>query len=244
MNEASTGYEMGYALGGIFGCALMFAIPVLFIVSLILAIVKKSKAWTIVCVISGLLGLGFIGVSSYFAVKGISAAAKAASEAKTLSGPDGQFHIDVPGNWSDNDLGSEDASVQVANLFREEYLLVIEETKADFEADFTVSDFADLASSLVEESLVGGNRGELTELTINGLPAARCRIKGSADGVQVVYLNTYIEGAEHFYQVMAWTLPSKEKIAFPIFEKAVSTFRDGDAEIEGAPAESEAPVEQ
>ncbi|MCB1064340.1 MAG: hypothetical protein KDN20_15660 [Verrucomicrobiae bacterium] len=244
MNETNTAQEMGYAIGGIFGCVLVIVIPVLFIVSLILAIVKKSKAWTIVCVISGLLGLGLIGTSIFFAAKGISAAAKAASESKILTGPDGQFHLDVPGNWSENNLGSEDASVQVGNLFREEYLLVIEEPKADFEAGFTVSDFAELASGMVEESLAVGNRGELTELTINGLPAARCRIKGSADGVQVVYLNTYVEGANHFYQVMAWTLPSKEKTAFPIFEKAVGTFREGDAEDEGAPAESEAPVEQ
>lgn len=253
MDESSpayqAGYEAGYAIGGIASCLLMILIPVVFIVALILAIVKKSKAWTIVTVISGLLGLGLIAVIAVFALKEakevveeteeiFEMAAEAEGVETTTTRAEGAiFTLDLPDNWSQQPLGSADATLQVGNLAREEYLLVIHEPISDFDEGFTIMDFADLASGGVTSALSDSSRGELTPLEINGMPAIQCRIEGSADGVRIAYLNSYIQGENDFYQVMTWTLPSKEDVAFPIFRETMATFQEGGAEAEPAPTE-------
>lgn len=219
------GYEMGYAVGGLIGCVLMIAIPVLFIVSLILAIVKKSKGWTIAAVISGLLGLGLIGVSAFMAFKGVSEAIEESGNPKVLQGAEGTFEITVPGHWSEQDLQTPDASLQAGNLFREEYLVVIHEPKADFDPDFTIDDYAEVIGDIVSEGTENIDRGQVSTLEIQGLPARRYRLEGSVDGIRIVYLMTFVETADRFYQLMMWTLPSKEEAAFAHFEEAAANFR-------------------
>ena len=106
---------------------------------------------------------------------------------------------------------------------------MIHEPISDFDEGFTIGDFAELAADGVTAALVDSDRGDLEALEINGMPAYQCRIVGTAEGVRVVYLNSYIQGESDFYQVMTWTLPSREEGAFPKFREAMATFREHSA---------------
>lgn len=231
---ANTLGEQGIIVGRMLFCVMALVVPALFIVGLILAIVKKSKGWTIFTVLVGLAGFGVIGAFIYFVAHEVKDSIAKAEQLHPIDGDDGKFSLSIPGNWDEQVLGSADASLEVGNLIREEYLLVIHEPISDFDEGFTIGDFAEIAADGVTAALTNASRGDLEAVEINGMPAVQCRIEGSADGVRIVYLNSYIRGESDFYQVMTWTLPSKEAEAFPKFREAMATFREGPQSVESA----------
>ena len=60
-----TAFQASWAIWGILGCFLLILIPGFFILSLVLAIVRKSKGWAITTVIFGLLSLALIGIAIF-----------------------------------------------------------------------------------------------------------------------------------------------------------------------------------
>jgi hypothetical protein len=51
-------------------------------------------------------------------------------------------------------------------------------------------------------------------------------VKGSADGLGVFYLNTYLESPTYFHQVMTWTLVEDEDRYRAVLETAADSFRE------------------
>lgn len=233
MDESNAAFLLGRAVGGIVGCLAVVTVPTLFVGSLIVALVKKSRAWGVVAGVSGVLLVGLGGVA---VVLGIVAARRAANDtspataistagSSTVASTEGRALLDIPGDWSEMDLENEHASLQVGNPQREEYLIVIAEPATDFDLD--LDGFTELASGLTLGAIAGAQTaGPPVALDLNGLPARRLEISGAADGVRVVYHATYVEGAGHYYQVLAWTLPSKRDAAFPRYDQVVATFRE------------------
>jgi hypothetical protein len=46
------------------------------------------------------------------------------------------------------------------------------------------------------------------KLTVDGKPAIRYIIRGAFDNTNIVYLHTTVEGANNYYQILAWTIKS------------------------------------
>lgn len=233
MDEANAAYSLGWAVGGIVGCVAAVAIPALFVGSLIAAFVKKSRLWAVIAGIAGVLLLGLVGVAVVFGVIGAREAARANAAAEPGAGSsagivatsEGRAVLDIPDDWQQLDLDNADAALQVGNLRREEYLIVIAEPISDFDLD--LAGFAELASGLTVGAVEGGEiLGAPRSLEINGFPARRVEIAGTSEGLRVRYHATYVEGADHYYQVLAWTLPSRRGVAFPRFDRVVATFRE------------------
>jgi len=79
---------------------------------------------------------------------------------------------------------------------------------------------------ITKKEIVDAKITEPAPLKINGLPAFQAQVSGTVDGLKIDYLNTYVEGKEHFYQILTWTLASKRGAAFPRIRKAVGTFHE------------------
>jgi hypothetical protein len=202
---------------------LVTLIPALFVVSLILALVKKSRGWAISAGVAGVLLLGLVTLV-VVGIAGVRQAARTANEPQTVTASEGRAVLDIPGAWRSLDLDNEDAALTVGNPLREEYLIVIAEPISDFELD--LDGFTELALGQTLGALDSAQPGAIEALTIQGFPARRTEITGSSDGLRMHYLVTYVQGAAHYYQVLAWTLPSKRAVAFPRFEQVVGTFRE------------------
>ncbi|WLQ13362.1 NINE protein [Hahella aquimaris] len=127
-----------------------------------------------------------------------------------LRSADGRLSLSVPGRWKKMDDLNEEASLGAGNLFDDAYALILEESRADFEDGYTLTDYSELIVSLMQESLVNHRTlGEWRPLVVNGLPARQVALTGSVDGVKVTYLITTVMGEENFYQVLGWTLASR-----------------------------------
>lgn len=146
-------------------------------------------------------------------------------DSKVVTASDRKSQITVPTSWRDvpENFRNEVAVIQLGNLRREQYVLVISASKADFE-DFGGFEEACLeeAEMAIEDADVGARRA----LEIGGLPATQYEVSGKVSGLRVVFWYTMVEGRNGFYQVLAWTLPSRKAEAEPTLRDVINSFRE------------------
>lgn len=142
-----------------------------------------------------------------------------------MSSPDGAVQIITPDDWDAmSDLNAV-AIIQAANLVKEQYIIVIDDSKEEFEEP-DLAQYSDVTSQLIVDGLVGTEVGTPTPLTINGNSALQKEIKGTIDDVNVAYLHTSIETDTHFYQLLAWTLTSQFDKNGPILKDVTNSFQE------------------
>lgn len=122
---------------------------------------------------------------------------------------DKYISIRVPESWKTKDLVS-GAAIGAANLLDETYVVVMEDSKADFDEQIRVNDYALVVQQQLASNIKGGELvGESQPLTIANLPAEQFVFQGSIDGLKIAYVVTLLETDKHFYRVLAWTLQSR-----------------------------------
>ncbi|MEM9284129.1 MAG: hypothetical protein AAGA96_20105, partial [Verrucomicrobiota bacterium] len=143
MNETSA-EGLGAVVGGLLGCFLAVLVPALFVFFLVMAIVRKSKGWTVAAVLTGVFGLALGAMVIFLGNKAVQKVKETTEIPRVFASEDGLVSVTTPGYWRVLDLASAAAELQLGDPVSEEYLLVISELKTDFEPDFTVEDFASL----------------------------------------------------------------------------------------------------
>lgn len=138
---------------------------------------------------------------------------------------DGKFQVTMPTGWSVQSELNDAADIQVANPFKEGYLVVLSESKADFEKP-TMEWHSETTRTGVLESLTDG---QVTvgpkSLDINGKPAVQYEIRGMTDGLKVIYLHTTVDTGDHLHQILAWTLTSYYDDNRPILDSVINSFK-------------------
>lgn len=142
------------------------------------------------------------------------------------------YSLSVPAYMTKTSALNEEASLQFQNIFKETYVIVIDEEKQVFidsyiEAGFydsTLSVLMNYASTQVQSTMANLEvieKEDLSELIINGLPAAQAQIDGTYDGIEspISYFLTFVEGKKNLYMIMGWTMQTKK-------DKYKDTFRD------------------
>ncbi len=226
MDAAASPEDAGFLIFGVLGCFATVAVPILFIFCLIMAIVRKSKGWTVATIVMGVLGLGAVIAAVAFSANQVAEAVEESKIPREFADDEGRFALTGPGSWSVQDLGHPDAELEIGNLFAEEYVMVISEAKSEFDEDFSLDDFADIAGGAMIDVLGDPDYSEFEELTVNGMPARRHRLNGTIDGIRIAYVNTFVEGKEDFHQVLAWTLEVKQDLAIEKLQEAANSFRE------------------
>ena len=137
----------------------------------------------------------------------------------------GAVQITVPDDWDAMTDLNDVAIIQAANLAKEQYIIVIDESKEDF-AEPDLAQYSDITAQLIIDGLSEAEVGTSTPLTINGNAALQKEIKGSIDNINVVYLHTSIETPSHFYQALTWTLKSKFEKNQSVLQEVTNSFKE------------------
>ncbi len=136
----------------------------------------------------------------------------------------GLYSIEIPDFMTETTTLQPDASLQYNNPFKEKYITVLDETKEDVEAfssDYGVGDETKSALEnyssmrlqyLTESGITVKSQSKLKSSMINGRKALSTTIDATVPGIteDITYYFTYIEGADHFYMISAWTLLSRK----------------------------------
>ena len=114
----------------------------------------------------------------------------------------------------------------MGNQRNESYLIVLSEPKIDLDLS-SAEAHSEITRQDFLEALKDGrvSRGPI-RLEINGADAVQYELRGSVDGIKVIYLHTTIEGKNSFHQILAWTLPSKWRENQAVLESVINSFQE------------------
>lgn len=220
---SSSPYQAGFAFGAIVIFLVILGVIGMGVVSIIMALVRRTKGWIVAAIILSLIGLAGVGAGGFFAVRGFGKAMAERSKPKTMVSDDGWVSLEIPGSWRTMAELHDEASLKVGNPVREEYAIVMSESKSDF--DTTLDNYAKIAMGFIRDSL-GPNVqvGPVENTTVGQFTARRCRLAGKSNNIRVVYFHYSIETPEGFHQLIMWTLPTKEINAAPVYERVAASF--------------------
>lgn len=217
---------VGAELLAVFGCCVGLLFPAFFLFFLIMALTRKSKGWIIAAVVSGIITLlTFIGGIVFAVTTGVKESEKQA-EPRSFTTSDGVATVIGAPQWRQLTIGSAGTSLGIGNQVLKQYLVVTTKPRRDFTEGYTLAEFAAAASEQELSILASKQVTDFSELTVGGMKALRQEARGSADGIGLFYLNTYLESPSHFHQVMIWTPEEDEDPYRAILEKVADSFRE------------------
>lgn len=228
--EPTSAYETGQAVGRSIVIALV-AVALLggglfFVISIIKASTRKTRGWIISVVVSGVVALcgllGAVALAASSLGKAIQSNKSETERKSRLASDDGRYRIEVPKSWKEMPELNEAAGIIAGNAFREQYVLVIENSKSDFVGN--LEEFEQLTIDGLEENLKNPEISKPENRKVGAYPAFHRRVVGTTDNIRVVYQISSVETADAFYQVMMWTIPSRENLALPVFREVVDSF--------------------
>jgi hypothetical protein len=228
--ETSPAYEAGQNLGQSFLTVLVVVAllggGIFFVIAMVKATTAKSRGWIIGVVVSGLVALcGLLGAAGLAArsLGKVIQSNKAAAERKIrLVSDDGRYRIEVPGTWKSMRELNEEAGIAAGNAIREQYVLVIENPKSDYVGD--LDSFDELTVELISDNLEKPELSDSEDRPVGSYPARHRRLVGTTENVRIVYQLASIETDDAFYQLMMWTVPSREAASKEVFREVVDSF--------------------
>jgi acyl carrier protein len=224
--EPTSTYEAGRSIVIALVFAALIGGGIFFVVAMIKAATRKTRGWIIGAVVSGVVALGGLlgaaGLAASSLGKALQSSKAEGARKKRIASADGSFRLEIPGNWKEMPELNEDAGIAAGNALREQYVVVIENPKSDYVGDF--EDFDKLTTGMLTGNLEKAEISAPQDREIGGYPARHRRLAGTTENIRVVYQISSIETGDAFYQVLMWTIPSREAAALPVFREVIDSF--------------------
>jgi len=147
------------------------------------------------------------------------------------------YSVDLPNYMSEGEL-HDDASLEYQHLFKEVYMIVIDENIRDAEESISYYDTYNEDNSFIQnyidfqkDGFGEGSEiihmGETRSLDINGLPAKQFDMILDIPDLDehIVYLVTFIESHENIYMLLKWTLEERKERYMETFETIANSFK-------------------
>ena len=146
----------------------------------------------------------------------------APEKVQTITSDFSSISVDFPESWKTENL-NDVATIQMARIAKEQYMIVIEEESVDFSDDFSVGDYADIIRTSMETVIETPEATEITDSVVGGVAAKQFELSGSVNKIKVTYFITCVENDGMFHQFTAWSLQSKYDEAKPVFESILES---------------------
>ena len=156
---------------------------------------------------------------------------KVASESvETVTGVSGRYQLDIPGDWVEQDAKelNELSDIIVSDLLNQKMVMVLPESKEDFDTSVALGDYADMVWDLMDESMDDPDFGAAESVTLDGRDALSRAVSGTVNGTKLQYFVYITETADDFVRVMGWTALSKGTSNREELENVMRTFRTVD----------------
>ncbi len=150
---------------------------------------------------------GFILILAVF-FSGPAACDLLSNEPKKVDFLDNAFSVVMPAHWSVRDDLNDEADLQMGNSLKEAYAIILSESKMDFD-NLSMEERSDITRSMIAESLSNYQESKPEYLDNGDIRTLRYRLEGTIDGINVVYWHVTLETADHFHQMLLWSLKSK-----------------------------------
>ena len=161
-----------------------------------------------------------------FAGGDAGSSSSAGRPAAALSSDGGGYTIRVPDGWRKLDGLSEDAILSCGGPAREQYLIIIPDSRSA--TGMTLQEYTSVVLHQISAGLEDAAIGQSAEFPIGEHAALRTQVSGTVEGVKVRYL-VYTAGfPDDYLQIVAWTLEEKADETQPLFDEIVRTLSAGE----------------
>ncbi|WP_306349695.1 hypothetical protein [Flavobacterium sp. '19STA2R22 D10 B1'] len=148
-----------------------------------------------------------------------------------------QYAMEIPASLSVTTDLNDEASLQYQNVFKEFYIITIDEPKVELkkalaenelssEYSADLKGYTNLLLTNVKASIKLKSMSEIEETTINGLKAQIVSIEGNLDNLDIYWKFAFIEGKTNYYQIMAWTTMDHKMNYEKQIDKALHSFKE------------------
>jgi hypothetical protein len=225
-----TAYLAGYALGEILTVFALCAVASIMLVAGITVAIRLKQVVLRACAIVGAVA-GFSLLCLLTVVLLIGLISKASSSGDNLSehfrvapAKDNSCEISIPASWVENPKIKEDAVIVANDSGQNQFVMILKDGKQDYTGD--LADYARDATDRMLKKLTSSQTGLRGSTSVQGRSAIQEVVRGEINHLRISYFITYVEGETGFYQVICWSLESKETAARPLFEKIANSFRE------------------
>ena len=145
------------------------------------------------------------------------------------------YSVELPTYLSESKQLNDDASLQYQNIFKEVYIIVIDENKKEMETSLIDNGLSEIYSNDFEgyTKLLSTNLATNVEMKnktekdtlINSLQAKILKFDGKVEDIDVFYEVVYINGIYDYYQVFSWTLLENKSKYKETIDKMVHSFK-------------------
>lgn len=142
-----------------------------------------------------------------------------------LKSNDGLSQITLFEGWREQKGLNEKAEIEASNPITNNFIIVLSESKLDFN-HMTLDKHSEATRSILLEAIKDPKVEGPFPLKINGYPAVQYKITGAVDDLNPVYLHTTVETPKNFHQVLAWTLVSKFEKNKVELQKVIASFKE------------------
>jgi hypothetical protein len=226
--------QFGYYVGVAMASIIMIGAPVLFVWSVVKFCKKKEKTYLVLLILSAIPTALMVAGLCVGMLQGLQKQADYVDDStevpvgRNIKIANTPLNVTLPDHWDRLKQINENAAFQAGNLRREEYCLIFPYHKLDVSSNAESLYYAGLTElevNLDHSRLIEERQPRLLDKT-----SRQAEITGSTNGINLVYLDTIIEGKEHYYRVLQWTLPSKSKTALPVFQEFLSSIQESTGE--------------
>jgi hypothetical protein len=230
MTSHDPAYAGGYLLGQfLIQIALLVAAVALLLTGVIVAIRAKQTAVRGCAIIAAIAGLSLLGLAASAFIFGIIGHLRpelfnASDEYRVVSAKDNSCEISVPVSWLENPKLKEEAVIVANDSTQNGFVMVLRDLKQDYTGSLV--DYASDAIDRMRKKLKSSEVGPQQTATIQTRSAIQQVVRGEINRLRIAYFVTYVEGETGFYQIICWSLESKEASARTVFEKITHSFRE------------------
>lgn len=148
-----------------------------------------------------------------------------------------KYSLQVPDYLSKTNDLNEDASLQYQNLFKEFYVIVIDEDKDEINSfidagmfennpEKSVDGYATIIMNNTKKNTEVKNEAIQNNLKINNLQSKTICFDAKVDKIDIFFQFGFIEGKDRYYQVMVWTLLKHKQKYLEDMDKIILSFKE------------------
>lgn len=134
-----------------------------------------------------------------------------------------EYSVEIPEYMKKAKNLNDVASLQYQNIFKETYVIVIDENKSEFikalkdagvyqDDQSVIDNYANIQMGYFKENITAEGNPKIQKTKTNGLESRMVATTGRTTGIDfdIYYVISYIESDDKLYTAMAWTLADRQ----------------------------------
>ncbi len=143
-----------------------------------------------------------------------------------LTSRDGRFELTLPAGWRTTSSLNDQANIQASFPLDHLYVIVLSEPKVDYNEDVTLDKFTEISIKRMRSTGTDIDSTPPLKMKVNGRDGRQYLLQRTIESLKLSYLITTVETADHYHQIISWTLRSRISENQMTMQKVTESFRE------------------